>query len=102
MRQESGRLRPVLTQYGVAGSGGVNGYYSNTGFNEGCIIFSCDGDNAFTGTYRYRFLPALAKIVPPVVAYADNAYVREPLKLLLALNGAGKPISNVMEDVLYV
>ena len=28
-----------------------------------------------------------------VVADADNVYVREPLKLLLALNGAGKPIS---------
>ena len=40
-----------------------------------------------THTHRHSFLPALAEIVPSVVPYASNLYVREPPKLLFALDG---------------
>ena len=40
-----------------------------------------------THTHRHSFLPALAEIVPSVVPYASNLYVREPPKLLFGLDG---------------
>ena len=59
------------------------------GFEEGYIIFSHDGANAFNSIYRHRFLPALAEIISLVVPYASNLYAREPPKLLFALDGGG-------------
>ena len=59
------------------------------GFEEGCIILSYDGANAFNSIYRHRFLPALAEIGPSVAPYASNLYAREPPKLLFALDGRG-------------
>ena len=78
-------------QYGVAVSGGVDimALTATLGFEEGCIILSYDGANAFNSIYRHRFLPALAEIVPSVVPYASNLYAREPPKLLFALDGGG-------------
>ena len=48
----------------------------------------CD-DHTYIHTYRHRFLPALAKIVPAVVPYASNVYAREPPKFLFALDSGG-------------
>ena len=62
------------------------------GFEEGCTILSYDGATTFNSIYRNRFLPALAEIVPTVAPYASNSYVREPPKLLLALDGGGLEI----------
>ena len=78
-------------QYGVAVSGGVDimAFIVTLGFEADCTILSYDGANAFNSTYRHRFLPALAEIVPSVVPYASNLYAREPSKLLFALDGGG-------------
>ena len=65
------------------------GFTATLGFEEGCIILSYGGANAFNSIYRHRFLPALAEIVPSVVPYASNLYAREPPKLLFALDGGG-------------
>ena len=56
-------------QYGVAVSGKaeIMALTATLGFEEGCTILSGDGANAFNSTYRHRFLPALADIVPSVV-----------------------------------
>ena len=51
-------------------------------FKEGCTILSYDGANAFNSIYGHRFLPALAEIVPSVVPYALDLYVREPPKMV--------------------
>ena len=71
-------------QFGVAVSGGVEimALTATMGFEEGCTILSYDGANTFNSMYRYRFLPALAQIVPSAVPYAVNLYAREPPKLL--------------------
>ena len=67
-------------QYDVAVPGGVEimAFTATLGFEEGCTILSYDGTNTFNSIYRHRFLPALAEIVPSVVPYASNLYVREP------------------------
>ena len=53
-------------KYSAAVSGGVElmAFTASLGFEEGCIILSYDGANAFNSIYRHRFLPALAEIVP--------------------------------------
>ena len=78
-------------QYDVAVSGGVEIMTPTAilGCEEGCTILSYDEANAFNNIYRHRFLPALAEIVPSMVAYASNLYEREPPKLLFALAGGG-------------
>ena len=58
-------------------------------FEEGCLILSYDGANAFNSIYHNRFLPALVETVPSVAPYASNLYAREPPKLLFALDGGG-------------
>ena len=58
------------------------------GFEEGYTILSYDGANASNSKYRYRFLLALAEIVPSVVPYASNLYAREPPKLMFAVKSA--------------
>ena len=52
------------------------------GFKEGCTVLSYDGANSFNSIYHHRFLPAIAEIVPSVVPYALDLYVREPPKLV--------------------
>ena len=76
-------------QYGVAISGGVEimAFTATPGFQEGCIILSYDGANAFDSIYRHRFPPALAEIVHSVVPYASKLYAREPPKLMFARDG---------------
>ena len=59
------------------------------GFEEGCTILSYNRTNAFHSIHRHRFLPALAEIVPSVIAYASNLYAREPPTLLFARDGGG-------------
>ena len=59
--------------YGVAVSGvEIMALTTTLSFEEGYIILSYDGANAFNSIYRHRFLPALAEIVPSVVNYASN------------------------------
>ena len=81
-------------QYGVAVSGGVDimAITATLGFKVGCSILSYDGVNSFNSIYRHRFLPALAEIVPSGVPYSSNVYVREPPKLLFALDGGGSEV----------
>ena len=78
-------------QLGVAVSCGVEimAFTATLSFKEGCTILSYDRANAFNRIYRHRFLPAVAEIVSSVVPYASNLYVREPPKLLFALDGGG-------------
>ncbi|CAN0003281.1 unnamed protein product [Ascophyllum nodosum] len=68
---------------GVAISGGVEimGLTATLGFEEGYTTLSYDGANVFNSICHLRFLPALAEIVPLVVPYASNLYIREPPKL---------------------
>ena len=71
-------------QCGVAVSGRVEimALTAILGFKEGCTILSYDGANSFNSIYHHRFLPAIAEIVPSVVPYALDLYVREPSKLV--------------------
>ena len=71
-------------QCGVAVSGRVEimALTAILGFKEGCTILSYDETNSFNSIYHHRFLPAIAEIVPPVVPYALDLYVREPPKLV--------------------
>ena len=57
------------------------------GFEEGYTILSYDGATS-NSIYRYRFLLALAEIVPSVVPYASNLYAREPPRLMFAVKSA--------------
>ena len=50
-----------------------------------CAVM-CNLIKTHTHTHRHSFLPALAEILPSVVPYASNLYVREPPKLLFALD----------------
>ena len=88
-------------QYGVAVSGRVEiiALTATLGFEEGCIILSYDGANAFNSIYRHRFLPASSEIVPSVVPYASNLYAREHPKLLFALDGGGLEVVESVRGV---
>ena len=94
IRQEASRLLPALgpVRRSSFRRGRDNGTHSSTGFDEGCTILPYDGANAFNSIYRHSFLSALAEIVPSVVSYALNLYAREPLKLLVALDGGGSEV----------
>ena len=74
------------------------GLTATPGFQEGCIIFSYDGVNAFNNIYRRRVLPALAEILPSVVPYVSNLYARETLKHLFALDGGGLEVVDSGEN----
>lgn len=56
---------------------------------EGCTTLLYDGTNVLNSVCCYRFLRALAEIVPTVVPYEANLYDREPPKLFYALDGGG-------------
>ena len=62
------------------------------GFEEGCTILLYDGANAFNSIYRHGLLPALAENFLSVVSYASNLYVREPPRLLFALDDGGSEV----------
>ena len=72
---------------------------ASLGLEEGCIILSYDGANAFSSIYRHRVMRARADIVPSVAPYASNLYVREIQKRLFALDGEGLEVVESVQGV---